>query len=838
MILASAFNRGASSAGAERRTLSLRALLLLLVVTVALPLTALAALAVWHAYDQARGRAEAEVLGQVRTMTALVDREIQRVEVGLRALADSAALAKGDMAGVEAEMRAMSRQLDGTPIGLASPEGQLLSTLWPPGERRVDAPVPPAMQDTLTSGRPRITNLLTSQNSGQQVVAVVVPVMSPVDGPDTAATPRLAFAAALPAGRLAAALRERAELGSETRTAAVIDRAGVIVARSRGEAEFLGRAVRPGFAARLAQRPEGVLHNAQTHEGTLVAFAYATAPQSGFTVTLSMPEAEFTAPRQRALQQVGILAAAILAGGGALAAALAGRITRALRRLTEAAPPERPILREVDALAHAMTERDQAMARLSGSERRFRALAEAGALVVWRSDAMGGIVDAKGWEALTGQSDTEVRGTGWLSRLHPDDIAPTLAAWAHARQRLQPVDIEYRLLTGGGAWHWVRARAVPLRDGEAETEWVGVVEDVDDRRQATLALADREATLRLAISAARLTTWEYDLVAERGTSIIAAHETVDKPVAGGFTLAEWTAAIHPEDRPPTLALLQAAIAGERAEFVAEFRTRRPPPGEGWDWVATHGAVAERDPVTGAVRRLAGVSQDISERREAEQRRILLAREVDHRAKNVLAVVQSVLRLTRRDQPEVFIATVEARVAALARAHTLLAEEGWIGADLHVLAERELASCPSGSVVLQGPTLAVASAAVQPLAMVLHELATNAAKHGAASCIGGTVTLGWAVAGEEVVLDWVERHGPPVPPAPSRRGFGSRMMEAIVRGQLGGTLAMDWRPDGLACRISLPAARVLSAEALGPRRRSTPAKHALALPVAPPVAPPV
>ena len=191
MILASTFNRGAPDAAAERRTLSLRALLLLLVVTVALPLTALAALAVWHAYDQARGRAEAEVLGQVRTMTALVDREIQRVEVGLRALADSAALAKDDIAGVEAEMRAMSRQLDGTPIGLASAEGQLLSTLWPPGERRAKAPVPPAMHDTLASGRPHTTNLLTSQNSGQQVVAVVVPVMSPAGEAGAAAAPRL-----------------------------------------------------------------------------------------------------------------------------------------------------------------------------------------------------------------------------------------------------------------------------------------------------------------------------------------------------------------------------------------------------------------------------------------------------------------------------------------------------------------------------------------------------------------------------------------------------------------------------------------------------------------------
>ncbi|MFC7692817.1 hypothetical protein ACFQY5_27880 [Paeniroseomonas aquatica] len=133
MILASAFNPNASSVSPDRRRLSLRTLLLLLVVTVALPLTALAGLAVWHAHNQARGRAEAEVLGQARTMTALVDREIQRVETGLRALADSSALARGDLAAVDTEMRAMAAQLDGTAIGLGSLDGQLLSTTWPVG---------------------------------------------------------------------------------------------------------------------------------------------------------------------------------------------------------------------------------------------------------------------------------------------------------------------------------------------------------------------------------------------------------------------------------------------------------------------------------------------------------------------------------------------------------------------------------------------------------------------------------------------------------------------------------------------------------------------------------
>jgi two-component sensor histidine kinase len=182
------------------------------------------------------------------------------------------------------------------------------------------------------------------------------------------------------------------------------------------------------------------------------------------------------------------------------------------------------------------------------------------------------------------------------------------------------------------------------------------------------------------------------------------------------------------------------------------------------------------------------------------------REVDHRAKNVLAVVQSVLRLTRRDRPESYMAAVEARVAALARAHTLLAEKGWVGADLRLLAERELAGCPPGTVRMEGPPLAIAAGAVQPLAMVLHELATNAVKHGAASVPGGRITLAWRLEDGQVRLDWAERGGPPVR-APAGRGFGTRMLEAVLRGQLGGTLDLSWQPEGLECHIALPTARV-------------------------------
>ena len=220
---------------------------------------------------------------------------------------------------------------------------------------------------------------------------------------------------------------------------------------------------------------------------------------------------------------------------------------------------------------------------------------------------------------------------------------------------------------------------------------------------------------------------------------------------------------------------------------------------------------------GGKRFFTGIMRDISARKADEARRTLLAREVDHRAKNALAVVQSVLRLTPRDDPGTFASAVEARVAALARVHSLLAEGGWSGADLRAVAERELAPYAPArpgqatAVLLDGPTVALAPTAVQPLAMVLHELATNAAKHGALSAPGGCVEVRWRAgrrAGEDGLLHlrWAETRGPPVSGAPARRGFGMRVIEATVRGQLGGALGLDWASSGLVVEITVPLVR--------------------------------
>jgi PAS domain S-box-containing protein len=226
----------------------------------------------------------------------------------------------------------------------------------------------------------------------------------------------------------------------------------------------------------------------------------------------------------------------------------------------------------------------------------------------------------------------------------------------------------------------------------------------------------------------------------------------------------------------------------------------------------------------------GMMRDISARKAEEARKALLMREVDHRAKNALAVVHSLVRLTPAEDPAAFVIAVQARVAALARAHSLLAEGGWKGTDLRTLIERELDSLLSPSVkgafVLSGPVVALAATAVQPIAMMLHELATNAMRHGALAQPDGRVDVSWRAgrrAGEDGMLRlrWVEIGLARAPTAPMKRGFGMRAIEATVRGQLRGSIEWRWEASGLTAEIALPLTRMETDADASPARATTP-----------------
>jgi two-component sensor histidine kinase len=207
--------------------------------------------------------------------------------------------------------------------------------------------------------------------------------------------------------------------------------------------------------------------------------------------------------------------------------------------------------------------------------------------------------------------------------------------------------------------------------------------------------------------------------------------------------------------------------------------------------------------------------EISERKAAEQRELLLAREVDHRAKNLLAVVQSIVQLTPvADGPELK-ASIIGRIQALARAHSLLSDSRWEGVDLGALVREELAPFAAGEAQLSfdGPDLRLRPAAAQSLALVLHELATNAAKYGALSTGRGSVCVEWRrdtdEAGAFLEIRWVENDGPN-PGQPELSGFGSKIIHASIVRQLRGRVIKEWHEDGLRCTIRIPAAEVVPA----------------------------
>lgn len=205
-------------------------------------------------------------------------------------------------------------------------------------------------------------------------------------------------------------------------------------------------------------------------------------------------------------------------------------------------------------------------------------------------------------------------------------------------------------------------------------------------------------------------------------------------------------------------------------------------------------------------------------REASLR--LLEREVDHRANNALAVVQATLRLTQKDDAEVYMRTVEGRVSAIARAQSLLARDRWRGASLRRLIEAEFDRfCPAGPksreacAELEGADVQLPPAAAQPLAMTIHELATNARTHGSLSVPSGRVRISWSLDDTEdgladrLVLRWTETGGPRLEGKAPRRGFGLRVVDGIVRTQLAGALILRWLPDGLSCELAFSVGRL-------------------------------
>jgi PAS domain S-box-containing protein len=204
-----------------------------------------------------------------------------------------------------------------------------------------------------------------------------------------------------------------------------------------------------------------------------------------------------------------------------------------------------------------------------------------------------------------------------------------------------------------------------------------------------------------------------------------------------------------------------------------------------------------------------IARNISERKRAEAQIVTLAREAEHRAKNILANVQATVRLSHADTPEGLKRSIEGRIQALANVHRLFVQSRWGGVDLCTLVTEELSPyCQQDEerALISGPVLLLEPDTAQAVAVTLHELTTNAAKYGALSVPEGRVQIEWSRAADgRVVLRWAETGGPPVKP-PTRHGFGMRVVDNMIRTHLKGEIKVDWRAGGLTCEMTLAVAQ--------------------------------
>ncbi len=331
--------------------------------------------------------------------------------------------------------------------------------------------------------------------------------------------------------------------------------------------------------------------------------------------------------------------------------------------------------------------------------------------------------------------------------------------------------------------------------------------ELEDRVRARTAeleesharLLESEQRRSLAIAAGKMGSWDWDWINgdwmwDEGQYQIFG---VD-PKTFTVTPANVQTLLHPDDTDELLKAMGQFTNGSKS-YEGEFRIIRPN-GE-VRWCA--GTAAASTDKGGRVVRVSGVTVDITERKQAEARQNLLAREVDHRAKNALALAQSIVRLTRGENVKTYVRSVEGRINALARVHTVLSLSSWQGAEIRKLVDEELAPYSTGEQIeLSGPEVQLEPTTAQTVALALHELVTNSAKYGALSALAGRLSVSWEVRGDRLGITWAETGGPAVE-KPVSRGFGTRSVIASIESQLGGQAEFDWRREGLVCRLTVP-----------------------------------
>ena len=471
-------------------------------------------------------------------------------------------------------------------------------------------------------------------------------------------------------------------------------------------------------------------------------------------------------------------------------------------------------------------ELNEANQQIRDAQALYRSALAAGRLGTWETDL---VAKTRLWTpegmALFGINVLAGRGhvggdqDEYWSALHPDD-RHLMQKFHELADSQDTFESEYRVVWPDGKIIWLRGHGrVVARtpDGKAH-RLVSIVADVTERKLVEQALRESEERLRLASEAAQIGIWDYDLITNtlrwdqrtRELFGLSPHTVVDYDI--------FLAGLHPDDRDATHAAVQQALdPNGSGEYDIEYRTVGLADGIA-RWIAAKGKSYFEH---GKAVRFIGTVLDIGRTKKLEELQRLLLREMDHRVNNLFAVLGSMTALSARSSrtPQEMSQSLRGRLDALSRANNLV-RSGVFGSEQSVGHATTMASLVRtvllpysdeknghDRIIASGPDVPVGAKAATSLALVLHESATNAAKYGALSGPNGSVRIEWGTRGDELWLQWEETGGPTIPEPPEARGFGSILADRSIAGQLGGTIAYEWRPIGVQLTITIPLERL-------------------------------
>lgn len=461
------------------------------------------------------------------------------------------------------------------------------------------------------------------------------------------------------------------------------------------------------------------------------------------------------------------------------------------------------------------TERREVEETLRKGEEQLRLALAAGRMGTWRRNLATGEHE---WD------DTQYRLFGlspgqpasrdlYLSVVHPDDLAKVDIDIGILPLDNSFLDSEYRVIWPSGEVHWMSSHALVRYDPDRKPyEVIGVNHDISAHKRVEEALRVSEERHRLAVEANDVGTWDYDLVRGEGRWSDQAKRLLGLPAESNPSEEVLHAMVSPEDWFTVQQKWRAAVDPDGGgRFASEHQiSRADDSARRWCYFAGQVFFDEesRRPV-----RAVGIVLDTTDRKEVEERQRVMLREMNHRVKNSLAVIQAIVSQTIRltSNPQEAFEQIQSRVMSVARTHDFLDRSRVGEASMRGLLALELEPLVEDAPLrlrLEGPAVLLGSSSVLSLGLTLHELGANAVKFGALAVPEGRVEINWGLRDDRgrtfVDLYWKESGGPAVH-VPKRKGFGSRLIEGSIAGTLGGSVNIDYNPAGMVARLSFPLA---------------------------------